>query len=49
MPQLDATTQGLEGLFQREVQFCELCDRYGPGQEYHRDPFRRFSRFRGAG
>ena len=39
MPQLDATTQGLEGLFQREgVQSVNCATGTGPGQEYHRDP-----------
>ena len=39
MPQLDATTQGLEGLFQRGVQSVNCATGTGPGQEYHRDPF----------
>ena len=38
MPQLDATTQGLEGLFQRGVQSVNCATGTGPGQEYHRDP-----------
>ena len=39
MPQLDATTQGHEGLFGEGVQSVNCATGTGPGQEYHREPY----------
>ena len=50
MPQLDATTQGLEGLFQREgVQSVNCATGTAPARNTTATPIRRFSRFRRRG